>query len=257
MSVIKTLWTKLLIQPILNLLVLLYVFTGNLGLAIILLTLIIRAVLLPLTLPGMKNMKKQQDLQPELNKLKKKYKNDKQKLAEAQMALFKKHGFNPAAGCLTQLPMLIVLIALYQVIGLMTTGDVAALNELIYFSSYAFTEPVNTAFLIWDLGVADPYFILPVVAGLLQFVNSKQMAGRTQKGTELAKKTAEKEDDLAYNMQKQMLYIMPLMTFVIGLKLPAGVMLYIITTTIFSIVQTYFTYGGYDKAKLWLKKKNI
>ena len=109
-------WHTLLVNPILNILVALYDVTGSLGVGIILLTLLVRTLLIPVIIPSMRQMKKQKELQPELEKLKKKYKDDKKKMAEAQMDLFKKHGLNPVSGCLSQIPMLIVLIAVYNVI---------------------------------------------------------------------------------------------------------------------------------------------
>ena len=124
----------ILVNPILNSLVGLYKITGSLGISIILLTLIIRTILIPATAPSMKTMKKQQELQPELNKLKEKYKHDKKKQAEMQMELFKKHGLNPASGCLTQIVMIIVLIALYNVIRTFTAGtSIADIDKIVYF----------------------------------------------------------------------------------------------------------------------------
>ena len=81
------------------------------------------------------------------------------------------------------------------------------------------------------------------MSGILQYFTSKLSFGFTKKAEKIAQKTPDKTDDIAYNVQEQMLYIMPIMTVVIGLTLPAGVVLYIVTTTLFSLVQTYFTLG--------------
>ncbi len=239
------LWTTIFIQPIFNALVILYTLVGNLGIAIILLTILIKLILIPVMVPSMRAMKKQRDLQPQIDEIKKKYKNDKRKQSEAQMALFKEHGLNPASGCLTQIPMLLILFALYGAIRLISTTDnLSELNSLLYFDQIKFTtEQINTQFLIWDLTKPDPYYILPLLAGITSFIVSKMTVGFTTKAQKIAEKTPDKTDDIAYNVQKQMLYIMPVMTVIISVQLPAGVVLYIITTTLFQAVQTYFMMG--------------
>lgn len=245
-------WNTLLVTPLLNILVILNSFTGSLGISIILLTLLIRTVLIPVVIPSIRNAKKQRELQPQLEKIKKKYKDDKKKQAEAQMALFKEHGLNPASGCLTQIPMFIVLIAVYNVINKISVhADVSALNDLIYLDSFKLTsETLHTNFLYLDLAKPDPYYILGVLTGIAQFFASKMTMGFTKKAEKVAKKTPDKTDDLAYNIQEQMLYVMPVMTVVIGVSLPAGVVLYMLTTTIFSLVQTYIIMGGKDRDSL-------
>lgn len=242
-------WNALLVNPLLNLLIAIYQYTGSLGIGIILLTLIVRTILIPVVVPSMRNMKKQKDLQPELEKIRKKYKNDKKKQAEAQMDLFKEHGLNPASGCLTQIPMFIILIALYNVIQRISTGtSIAEINTHLYFDSIKIlADSVQTHFLWMDLAHPDPYYILGILAGVLQFLTTKITFGFTKKAEDVAKKTPDKSDDIAYNIQEQMLYIMPIMTVVIGLTLPAGVVLYIVVTTLFSLVQTYLLMGGKDK----------
>lgn len=247
-------WNALFINPLFNLLVFLLDLTGNLGVAIILLTLIIRFILIPVVLPSMRNMKKQRELQPQIDKLKKKYKNDKQKLTQKQMELFKENGLNPASSCLTQLPMFLVLIALYGVIRRIAQAEnVMDLNPLIYFESLKFTvDSVNTNFLHVDLAQVEgiPY-IFAILSGLFQFLTSKLSMGFTKKAEKMAKRTPDKKDDIAYNAQKQMLYMMPIMTVVIGTQLPAAVVLYMMTTSIFSLVQAYLVMGtGDEKLKV-------
>lgn len=250
------LWNTLLVNPLFNILVVFYQLTGNLALSIILLTVIMRAVLLPLVIPSLKTMQKQRDLQPQLEKIKKKYKYDKKKQAEKQMELLKEHGLNPAAGCLTQLPMFVILIALFSVIRNFSNGlGLDEINALIYFDSLKFTslEQIKTSFLWMDLGSPDPYYVLAIGAGIFQFFASKMSQPYVEKGTKAAKKTPDKKDDLAYNMQEQMLFMMPIMTVIIGLRLPAGTVLYILVTTIFSLFQTYFV-SGWGGLSPYIKK---
>src|SRR3989304_78922 len=147
-----------IVNPINQLLIFLYGLTGNnLGFAIILLTLIIRGVLVPPTIPSLKSAKKLQELKPHLDKLKEKHK-DKQKLQLAQLDLYKQHGVNPAAGCLPQVAQLLVLIALYQVfINFINTGQ---------FDGHS----LNLNFFWLNLGKPDQYYILPILAGLTQLI---------------------------------------------------------------------------------------
>jgi len=253
------LWNALLVNPIFNILTAVYQLTGSLGVSIILLTILIRIILLPVMLPSIKTMQKQRDIQPELDKLKKKYKYDQKKLAAMQMELFKKHGVNPASGCLTQIVMITVLIALYNVIIKFSDGfDVVEVNKLLYFNFLRFniSETIKTTFLYFDLAKPDPLYIIPILGGIFQFLSSKVMQPYSEVGSKAAEKTPDKKDDVAYNMQTQMLYLLPIMTVIIGIKLPAGAALYILITTIFSLVQYYFV-SGPGGLKPWAKKLGL
>jgi len=225
-----------LIVPITSLLVFLYGISGqNLGLAIIFLTLLIRGVLVPITIPSLRSAKKLQDLKPALDKLKEKHK-DKQKLQLAQLELYKQHGINPAAGCLPQVAQLLVLIALYQVfIKFINNGSING-------------NPLNLQFLWLNLGKPDPFYILPVLAGLTQLVFSFMMTSGLEGHLKAPKdkEAKQKEEDnleMAQSMQQQMLYIMPAMTVLIALKFPSGLALYWVITTLFSLIQQYIISG--------------
>src|SRR3989339_810429 len=146
-------------QPILNTLLWFYQITGhNLGLAIILLTLIVRGILIPFTLPQLKSAKKLAALKPELDALKKKHGHDKQLFQQKQLEFYKTHNVNPAAGCLPFIAQFVVLIALYQVFMKTLGGD--GMGE------------INTAFFLWDLKSKDTTYILPALAGILQLGSS-------------------------------------------------------------------------------------
>lgn len=237
-------WNALLVNPIFNILLALFKVTGSLGASIILLTLIIRTVLLPIILPSLKSAKKQKELMPELQKIRKKYKYDKKKQAELQMELYKKHGINPATGCISQLPMLFILIAVFNVIRKFSTGiTTAEINEILYVDAIRLPADfiISTDFL--NIQLTEPFLLMGILAGFFQLLVSMMMRDRVALGEKLAEKTPEKTDDIAYNMQEQMLYLMPLMTTIISINLPAGTVLYILTTTIFSVVQQYFITG--------------
>jgi YidC/Oxa1 family membrane protein insertase len=206
---------------------------SNFGLAIIALTLSIRAVLVPVTLPSLKSAKKMQSLKPHLDKLKKKHGNDKAKLQQAQLALYKEHGVNPAAGCLPQIVQLVILIALYQVfLQFLKTDQING-------------HSINLSFLWLDLSKPDPFYILPVLAGLTQLVFSAMMQSGIEHHPEKVSKKEDKKDDLdmATAMTQQMMFMMPVMTTIIALRFPSGLALYWVITTVFSLVQQYFISG--------------
>lgn len=217
------LWNTLLITPLTTALLFLYQNLGqSLGVAIIALTVILRLLLFPLVLPSLRSAKAQRELQPELKELKKKHKDDKQALAAAQMKLFKKKGVNPFAGCLPQILQLVVLIALYRV-----------------FMSNLSDGVLNHQFLIWDLSKRDSYFILPLLAAATQFLLSRMMLPAVSEEEEAAKATKEQADDFATTMQKQNLYLFPVLTLLLGLQFPSGLMLYWLVSSAIQVLQQW------------------
>lgn len=256
---LSLIWNTLFVEPLFNLLMGFYYLIPNLGVAIILLTLAVRFITLPMTIKQLKMGKKQRELMPELDKIKKKYKHDKKKQAEMQMALFKEHGINPASGCLTALPTVFIMIALYSVINMLshTNGD-RNLADMLYFDFFGkmSLSNLNSKFLIWELTMPDRLLILPIFAGIFQFLSSKMMMPLVARAEKTAKETPDKTDDFAYNMQQQMLFMMPIMTIMIGLKLPAGTVLYLLITSLYSLIQSYITtgWGGLEPEITKLKK---
>lgn len=261
MSFFTNLHSTILVNPIFNLLALVFQATGSLGWSIIGLTIIVKALSIPVILPSLKSAKKQRDLQPQLNKLKKKYKYDKKKLAEKQMELMKEHGVNPASGCYTMIITILIFTALYSVIRQITqVTDVVEINSHLYanFLKFKSLDQLNTSFLYLDLTKPDPYYLMAVLAGAFQFVLAKMSMPYNEAGVKAAKKTPDKKDDIAYNMQQQSMYIMPAMMVFLGISLPAGVIIYIITSALFSIVQNYFVngWGGLKPLVNKIKKAN-
>lgn len=219
-----------------SLLLFLYQLLGsNLGLAIISLTLIIRSVLVPITLPSLKSAKKMQELKPAIDRLKKKYK-DPKKLQQAQLQLYKQNKVNPASGCLPQIVQIIILISLYRVLMDFIGQD--------FFNGIK----INLDFLWLNLSQPDPYYILPVVAGFSQLLYSllMQTGTITEAKNPKSKAKKQKEEDkleMAQSIQKQMVYTMPLMTTIIALKFPSGLALYWSISTIFSFIQQLILSG--------------
>lgn len=219
---------------------------NNLGVTIIVFTILIRMVLLPLTLPSIKSSKKIQELQPEVKKLREKHGDNKQALALAQAQLYKSYNINPLAGCLPQLLQLFVLIVLYQ--SIMHLFD----NQ----------NGHNLQFLWVDLSQFDQSYVLPVLAGLTQFFLSLMILPATQtrdivannsksKATQLANRKEEDIAEMAATMQQQMVFLMPIMTVVISLKLPSGLSLYWVISTLITITTQYFVSGWGGLASYW------
>lgn len=252
-------WNLLLYQPLLNILILFYIILGhNLGLAIIAMTVVIRALLIPLTKPSLEAAQKMKELAPDLEELKKKYKKDKQGLAQAQLNLYKQKGVNPGAGCLPQIIQIIILIALFQAFQqtLAGGGDIIdKLNEFLYGPlKLSANQTINIDFLYLNLTKPDlislPFSlnifgqvlnkvpgIFLIGAAVTQFLSSKMMMPLVKQEEKQVKKTEGEEDDMAVMMQKQMLYIMPLMTLFIGFRFASGLVLYWLTFSLFMLIQ--------------------
>ncbi|MCX6817028.1 MAG: YidC/Oxa1 family membrane protein insertase [Candidatus Beckwithbacteria bacterium] len=251
-------WNTFFYHPLVNALIFLYELLGhNLGLAIIGLTVLIRLVLTPLTLPSLKTGQKMKELQPELAKLKEKYGKDKQVFAKKQLELFQSHGLNPAAGCLPQIIQIVVLIALYQAFNqvLQSRGDlVTNLNNILYpVLKLPLDFSLNSRFLYLNLTQPD-LFSIPAIkilgltidkfpgifliaAAVVQFLSSKLMMPAAKKNAVVAQKTPGQADDMATAMQTQMLYLFPLMTIFIGFKFPSGLVLYWLVFSLIMLVQ--------------------
>ena len=261
-------WDTFFIQPLANSLFFFYHIFGNLGVAIIALTVAVRLILVPLTLPSMRQMQKMRDLAPELAKIKERHKNDKMKLAQAQADFYKSRGINPAAGCLPQIVQMVFLIALFGTLSKVvnSNGDVAGhINNLLY-EQLRLTNGVETHFLGYDILQKDVINIpgLPVplpgafllLSAAVQFLSSKMMAPAAVVSGKKAAKTSGGMDDAMAAMQKQMLYMFPLMTVFIGYSFPLGLVLYWFVFSLFQAVQQYFI-SGWGGLAPWVKRLGL
>src|SRR5258706_4065605 len=259
----------ILIQPLANGLVLFYrIFGNNMGLAIIAFTLTLVTALRPMTKKSMEAMKKMKEYAPQLEKLKKKYKNDKTKLMKAQSDFYKEKGINPGAGCLPMILQFAVLIGLLQVlIQALTGSDATKLNHLLYEPlKFHVGELLNTRFLYLNVTKADTFNIpgipfgvpgpLLILAALSQMISAKITAPYIEASEKAAKKTPGAADDFASAMQSSAIYTFPLMTLLIGGKFPAGVALYWVTFSIYQAIQQYRS-TGLGGLKSWLKVLKI
>ena len=258
-------WFSLFYQPLVNALIFFYnLLGGNLGWAIIGLTVTIRLLLTPLTLPSLKSAQKLKELQPELNKLKEKFGRDKQVFAKKQLEFYKANGVNPAAGCLPQIAQIVILIALFQAFSQVLTQNgnmIDNLNQILYAPLRLAQETtINNRFAYLDLTQPD-LFNMPVInlfgfkldkfpgiflvaSAVIQFISSKLMMPAAVKVKSLAEKTKEQGDDMAAAMQQQMLYLMPVMTLFIGFKFASGLVLYWLTFSLVMLFQQLWLNHG-------------
>lgn len=240
-GVLSKLWNGVLYRPIYNILLFfIAVIPGHdLGLAIIILTLIIRTILLIPSQKAMKSQKRLQDINPRLEKIKEQYKGNQQKIAAETMAIWKEAKVNPLSSCLPILLQLPILIAVYQAVRNGLNPD----NTYLLYTTYqGFSlKDINVNFLnILDLTKANTY-VLPLIIGGLQFVQMKlSMAKAAKKNQKVKGKEGEKPKNEMAMANNMMLYMMPIMIAVFTASVPAGVALYWGTSTIYGIVQQIF-----------------
>ena len=229
----------LIYQPIYNILVGLYNIVGDFGIATIIMTIAFKSLLIPLSRKQIESQKEMQELQPKIKKLQKKYKDDKEQLSKKTMALYKEHKVNPAAGCLPLIIQMVVFLTMYRVIINISKGDVLAVQADKLYSFIPAPESINGLFL-GIMQLSEPNIILAGITAIAQFYQLKMMQTKNAKEKESKEKEkGTKEPDFASIMQKQMLYIVPIMTLFIGLKFPSGLAIYWLTSTVFMIAQQW------------------
>jgi YidC/Oxa1 family membrane protein insertase len=266
----------LLVQPIINVLVGLYHLLQwahipyAFGFSIILLTVLIRLLMYPLVTNQLKMSKKMQELAPHQAKIKEKYKGDMKQQQQAQLALYREHGVNPAAGCLPGAVQLVILLfglypTLTKVLTIHGKELVNYVNHLAYLPSLHLSQPFDTHFfgLSLDktpghlLAVAPVAAILvPILTGVFQIIQSKMMMPVAEKKT-VQQLKENKPEDFMVAFQKQTLYLLPIMISIFSFQFNVGLSLYWNTYTIFGIIQQYRTsgWGSLEQWMLWKKSK--
>jgi YidC/Oxa1 family membrane protein insertase len=239
----------ILTRPILNLLMWLYdVVPGqDIGIAIIILTVIVKVLLYPMAQKQIKQQKALQELQPKIDEVRKTYKDDKEEQARRLMALYKEEKVNPAASCLPLIIQLPIFLALFHVLR-SVLGD-ADLGGLLY-SFVPHPGQIEPTFLGF-VDLKHPNYTLAILAGAVQFVQAKQIMARGATKTppkEVEGTPAAKDESMAAMMNKQMVYMMPVITVVIGFSLPGGLILYWLTMSVLTVVQQWYMLS-YKKKK--------
>ena len=192
--------------PMLKFLKIFYGYVHNYGVAIILLTIVVKLIAFPLTQKSMVSMKKMGNLAPKLAEIKEKYKADKEKMNQATMELYKKEGVNPFGGCLPMILQIPIFFALYKTLLLSI-------------------ELQGAPFFGWitDLSLKDPYYITPIVMGVTMFLQQKMSPSTAQDP-----------------VQQKMFMLMPVVFTFMFLAFPAGLVVYWLTNNILSIGQQYY-----------------
>ena len=247
MILISNFFNLIITYPILNVLMLLYHLFGDFALSIIVLTIAITVMLLPLTLRQLKSAKAMLALQPELADIRKRYPQDLKAQLEAKQELYKQYGISSAASYLPLLIQIPIFIGLYSALNIVLNhASLAHLNSIIYpFLPQLSSVPdiglnwftiLNSAWHI-SLGVPDPTHILPILAGVVTFVQMRM----SQPHAIADIKDASMQ--LTQLMQFIMPLIMVLITIFIGWQLAAGLALYRTTSLLLNMIQQYFVTG--------------
>ena len=219
-------FNTILYKPLFNATIFLYnILPGNdFGFAIIVLTLVMRLIFFPLTVKTTRSQRALSRINPKMKEIKDKFKNDAQAQSAAIMKLYKDNNVNPLSGCLPLLIQLPILIALYRAFGAGFKPENLALLYT-FVKNPQQINPISFGFLNITVSSA----ILAVVTGIFQFLQLRQNQTLTQGNT-----GADQQKDIQA-LNKQMLYFFPVMIIIIGWNLPAGLLLYWLTTTLFSI----------------------
>ena len=187
---------------------------ANYGIAIILMTILVKALMYPLTAKQVRSMKAMQDLQPALKKLQKDYKNNPQLLQQKMAELYKEAGVNPLAGCLPLLIQMPILMG-------------------VYYCLYGYSYSGDPTFLwLTSLSDTDPLYVLPILSALTTYIQQKQtMASNGQDNQQM----------------KIMSYMMPLFIGWISLNFPSGLVVYWVTMNLCQIAQQWYMFRGEKK----------
>ena len=193
------------------------------GIAIIVFTIIVKTLLLPLTVKAIRSSKSMQEMQPKIKELQKKYGKDRQRLSQETMALYQQHQINPLAGCLPMLIQIPIFFGVYRAIANLSSGGGNGSAE-VWTGSFLWLPSLNEA---------DPYKILPILAGVFQFVQTR-MSRPAGQG---------KPTDPQQAMMNTMMNFMPLMVVIFGWNFASGPVIYWVTQSVYSVVQQWLITG--------------
>jgi YidC/Oxa1 family membrane protein insertase len=236
-------WDTFILNPMINALLVLYdLLANNFVVAIAVFTLLIRLLTLPLNLRQQRSAMRTQEMQPEVQRIQKKYRDNPQKMQEE----FKKLGYNPAESLLGCLPLLIqfpILIGLYRAIIVVMGSTPQALLELTQrvYSGIDLTRllPVDNRFMWMNLAQPDAFFVLPVLVFATTFLSQKLMTAKRNKDAKTPEqKQKERQENPMAGMTESMTYTMPLMFGVMALQFPAGLSIYFILSNLIGVGQS-------------------
>ena len=225
------LFDTILYRPLFNLLVVIYnlIPGGDFGVAIVVLTILVRIVFIPLSIKTLRAQRDLARLQPKIKELQDKHKNDKTALGQATMALYKEQKVNPLGGCLPLLIQLPILLALYKAFSLGLKPE-----SLGVLYSFVGDPGVINLTSLGFIGLDQKSPSLAILAGVLQWVQAKQSTHNQKSGG------TGQLDATAKIMSRQMLYFFPILIIIIAWNLPTGLAIYWIVTTLFSIAEQFY-----------------
>ena len=228
-NIIVAIYNEVFYRPLLNTLFLItdYLPGESLGFAVIILTLLIRLVVFPLNHKMIKTQRAMKQIEPAIKKIQSEKKN-REEQARALMELYRAHGVNPFSGFLAlfiQLPLLFALFYVFR-------SDLAAQSQFVY-SFVRLPEQINTLFLGF-VALTEPNVIMATTAGLSQFFQAKLAVPPSQKNKNIV--SSDGKPDFAAIMQKQMVFLFPVLIFIFSIQMPAAVALYWTVMNLFAIV---------------------
>ena len=240
MEIFTIFFNTILYQPLFNVLILFYEYLPgkDFGVAIIALTFLVKILLYPLGFKATILQKSLNELQPKIKEIQEKYKGNRQKQAMETIALYRAENVNPFTGFFVSLIQIPILIALFWV----SWGGFSP-EKLANLYNFVPNPGLINPFFLGVLNLSQPSGFLAILAGISQFLQTKMITPKIAKDS--AGKPRLKTPDFSQMMQKQMLYLFPIFTIFILLKLPSAVGLYWLATSVFSIVQQYFILKKY------------
>jgi len=216
---------------------------GDVGFAIILVTIIVKMILVPLNSKSIRNQVLMKKMEPELKKIKSDFPN-KEEQAKKTFELYKKYKTNPFSGCLVLIIQMPIIIALYQVF----YNGLSIKPDLLY-SFIQIPSIIHTNFL--GLIQMDSHsIVLAVLAGITQFIQGYLSSPATPKNTEIVKKNKDFQEQISDSMQLNVKYFLPIFVAFISWRISAGVALYWIMSNIFNIVQEWLIRRNINKANI-------
>ncbi len=230
---ISSLWHSIVYRPLFNvLIVFINILPGHsVGGAIILLTVLVRLALFPLTGKSIRVQKAMKELEPKLKHVREKHKDDKQTQAKKTMELYQEHGVTPFSGCLPLFIQIPIIIGLYWVF----LKGLKVIDPSVLYGFISAPSTLDMHFLVFDLAGKSAF--LALCASVSQYVQATLSLGRQQAPTPTDASKPTMQEDFAKTMQFQMRYILPVMIGVIAYKATAAVALYWATSNILSVAQ--------------------
>lgn len=226
MNIFQTIWSVVLYQPMLNFLVFIYIYTNNFGIAVILLTVLIKCLLNPLNKKALESQKAMAEIQPKIKEIQSRNKENPELQAKEMIALYKEKKFNPFSSIFLLLIQIPVIISLFYIF----KGGIDIDPQMMY-SFIAFPETINPYFLGIDLSA--PNILIAVLAAIGQYIQAKTGIVSSNKNKDSKDKTVEATEMI----QKQMVFMLPIITLFVLFALPSALGLYWLVTTVMTIYQ--------------------